>query len=141
MEQNGWDVDVGLDIFSMGGDELRIAGIDDIDAVNDIKKRCNMDSWFGFDNMLGNANVTKKFDHNGVAIISFSNCGDNSRSGSVIATLRSNGTDHVLGKALQDVHNLTETFNFTSNDVLSIEEQGYGIIKLLSFDVVCTENS
>ena len=140
MEENGWDVDVGLDIFSMGDDELRIAGIDDIEAINQIKQRCNIDTWFGFDNMLGNANVSKKFDHNGVAILSFGNCGDNSRPGSVTATLSSNGTDHVIGKALQDVYNLTEIFNFTTNDVLSIEEQGYGIIKLLSFDVVCNKN-
>ena len=137
MERKGWNVDVGLDIFSMDEKELDENGIDDIDAINQIKDTCRMDSWFGFDSMLGNANITKVFDHDGEAILSFGNCGDIFQSGSVTATLRSQAANNVIGTASQGVYNITKAFNFTTNDALSIEEYEYGIIKLISFEVVC----
>ena len=137
MELKGWKADVGVDIFSMDEKELNDNGIDDIDGVYQIKENCKTDTWFGFDNMMGNANVTKIFDYNGEATLTFGNCGDIFQTGSVTATLISNGTIHEVGKALQGEFNLTIVFRFGINDAISIEEHGYGIIKLSSFNVEC----
>ena len=137
MEQKGWKVDVGVDIFSMDAEELSNNGIDDIDSIYQIKESCKMDSWFGFDNMMGNANVTKIFDYNGEATLTFGNCGDIFQTGSVTVTRISNGTNYEIGNALQGEYNLTKVFSVDINDEIFIEEHGYGIIKLISFDVKC----
>ena len=136
MENNGWEIDVDHDVFSMDKEALMEERLD-IHPILAIQERCRNNTWYGFRGIMGDAKVTKVFKARGHASLSFGNCGDPNMNGTITAFLLSNGTQREIGKVLQGQQETKTSFNFQNNDVLKIEENGQGIIKLLSFSVVC----
>ena len=120
MENSGWTFTPNINNKGSGA------------GLEAILKACSAGTWYGWAGS-GNGKTSATFVGSGRATLDYGNCWI---SGTVNVYLN----DVIIATSPINSPSQTITFHFSSNDVLSVEEVGFGVIKINSLVVNCRGN-